>query len=71
MEVNARGICLFHPFTFILLCFKKNGQQRKTQIQRKKDDGRQPVADEKKKCKHDWDPKYEGEENKDKLVMIK
>ena len=30
----------------ILLCFRMHDQQRMTQVQRKKDDGRQPEADE-------------------------
>ena len=31
---------------FILLCFMMHGQQRMTQVHRKKDDGRQPEAEE-------------------------
>jgi hypothetical protein len=45
-ETNTRGICLCYPFMFILLCFRLHGQHRRTQVHRKKDDRRQPHAEE-------------------------
>jgi len=45
-KTNTRGICLCHSYMVILLCFMMHGQQRMTQVYRKKDDGRQPEAEE-------------------------
>ena len=38
--------CLSHPYMLILLCFRMHGQQRRTQVHRKKDDGRHLEAEE-------------------------
>ena len=36
----------YATYTFMLLCFRIRGQQRKTEVQRKKYDERQPPAEE-------------------------